>query len=328
MKKRILNFVKYLALLSIGLIIFGYKYDDFDFRRFFILLKNIHWHWIYLSFVLSMLSHLSRALRWNMLINPIGYHPKWYHTFFAVMVMYATNLIIPRGGEVARCTVLAKNNKIPFSKLIGTVVTERAIDMLILFILVIITLIFQIGIFKEFLIQNPESAQKIHFLLSPWFLILLAISLLLLTTITWKYRKKLVQIKIFRKLTTAFENLIEGIKSINKLKNPGIFIAHSLFIYIMYFLMLYVVFFSFDPTKNLSLITGLTTFIMGGLAMLAPVQGGIGAWHFMVIETLKLYHLNEIHAADFAFLAHTTTNLFLLVAGGISFLLLPLFKSN
>jgi uncharacterized protein (TIRG00374 family) len=261
-----------------------------------------------------------------MLIKPMGFEPKTYNTFFSVMIMYATNLVIPRGGELARCTVLSRYEKIPFGKLVGTVVTERATDTLILMLLVIITIFSQIGVFRQFIVENPEVGGVFEFLLNPWFWILAFTAGISGLALFYKNRNRLRKIKLFHKIFELLNNFFDGIKSIKQLESPLLYIWHSVFIYLLYFLMMYVVFFSFEPTENLTLIAGLTAFIMGGLAMLAPVQGGIGAWHFMVLNTLALYGLDKMDGKDFALISHTSMNLMLLILGGLSFILLPVFN--
>lgn len=324
--KKALNTFKYLSFLAIGIFLFSRVYKEYNITEFTQTLHDLKWGWVILSLIFSLLSHLSRALRWNMLIRPMGHSPGIINTFFSVMIMYATNLVIPRGGELARCTILSRNEKIPFGKLVGTVVTERATDTLILFILVFITIFSQIGVFKQFITNNPQFGKNISFILSPWFWLALAILGIGLLIAIWKARHQLKRIKIITKLFELLYNFFEGIKSVRNLENPGRYIAHSIFIYLMYYFMMYVVFFSYAPTENIGPIAGLTAFIMGGLAMLMPVQGGIGAWHFMVIETLAIYGLDKGFGKDFALIAHTSMNLMLLIFGGICFILLPIWN--
>ncbi len=289
-------------------------------------LHGIKWGWIILSIIIALLSHLSRAIRWNMLIRPLGFKPKLVNTFFSVMILYATNLIIPRGGEITRCTILSRYEKIPFGKLVGTVVIERTTDTLILMILVFATVFLQIGVFKQFMINNPEFGQNFGFIFTVWFWVIAFIAGIGGLYIIWKLRNILRKIKIVEKLFDLLYNFFEGLKSIKKLEKPWAFLGHSIFIYLMYFLMMYSVFFSYEPTQNIGPLAGLTAFIMGGLAMLMPVQGGIGAWHFMVIETLSIYGLDKLYGQDFALISHTSMNLMILIAGGISFILLPFFN--
>lgn len=326
--KKALNIFKYIFFLTLGVFLFSRVYKEFNINEFGHALKDLKWSWIILSLVFSLLSHLSRALRWNMLIRPMGHNPRVMNTFFSVMIMYATNLVIPRGGELARCTVLSRNEKIPFGKLVGTVVTERATDTLILLILVFVSIFSQIGVFKQFISNNPDFGKNIEIILSPWFWITLVILGIGSLLAIWKSRNQLKKIKIIAKVFELLYNFFEGIKSVRKLEHPGRYIAHSIFIYIMYYLMMYVVFFSYAPTEHIGPIAGLTAFIMGGLAMLVPVQGGIGAWHFMVIETLAIYGLDKGFGQDFALISHTSMNVMLLVFGGICLILLPILNRN
>jgi glycosyltransferase 2 family protein len=315
--KKFLNILKYLLFLTIGIVLFYYVYKGMDISSLKQEIKTLHWKWIGLSVIFTMLSHISRALRWNLLIKPIGYNPNPFRTFCSVMAMYFTNLIIPRGGELARCTLLARTEKIPFTTLVGTVVIERITDTLFLLVLVVITLFLQIDVFNHFVMNNPGLESKFSFLLSPWFWIGLSVVFILSLALLWKFRFKIRQRKYLESVFKLMQKFIWGLKSIRKLEKPGLYIAHSLFIYLMYFLMMYVIFFSYDPTKNVSLVAGLTAFIMGGLAMLAPVQAGVGAWHFMVFETLALYGLDRTHGKVYALICHTTTNLSVLVFGAI-----------
>lgn len=322
--KKTLNILKYIVFLGIGIFVFSFVYKEYDLNEFIGTLKNLKWGWVLISLVFGLLSHFSRAVRWNMLIRPIvGFQPKLTNTFLSVMILYVTNLIIPRGGELARCTVLSRYEKIPFGKLVGTVVTERATDTLILMILVFATIFFQIGLFKLFLENNPEFGENFGFIFTYWFWIIIILSGIGGLYSIWKLRHKLKQIKAFSRIFELLYNFFEGIKSIAKLERPWAYISHSVFIYIMYFLMMYVVFFAYEPTKNIGAIAGLTAFIMGGLAMLAPVQGGIGAWHFMVIETLALYGIDKLNGKEYALISHTSMNLMLLIVGGLCFILLP-----
>jgi uncharacterized protein (TIRG00374 family) len=326
--KKYLNAIKYLLLFSVGAVLFYYVYKGLGVEKIAHELENLRWGWVWLSFVFAIASHLSRAIRWNMLITPLGHKPRTLNTFLSVMIMYATNLIIPRGGELARCTLLSRHEKIPFGTLAGTVVIERATDTLILLLLVFITIFSQFGVFTAFVANNPEFEQSFGFLFSLWFWLggaLLGIGSFILL---WVYREKLKRLSFVAKIIDLMTNFFQGISSIKNLKNPGWYLFHSFFIYIMYFLMMYVIFFSYQPTEHLSMLAGLTAFIMGGLAMLAPVQGGIGAWHFMVLETLALYGLDKTDGKIFALISHTSMNLMLLIVGAISFMLLPLFNKK
>ncbi len=320
---KIKNIAKYLFFFTIGVFLFSWVYKEYDLTGFVATLKDLKWGWVFLSLILAMLSHLVRAIRWNMLIEPLGYNAKLSNTFSSVLILYATNLIIPRGGELARCTILSRYEKIPFGKLVGTVVTERTIDTILLMILVFGTIFSQMKVFEQFMINNPQFGTNFGFIFSVWFWLVGFIVGIILLVFLYKYRHRLKQISLIGKLYDMLFNFFEGIKSVKKLKHPIGFILLSILIYVLYYFMMYVVFFSYEPTKNVPAIAGLTAFIMGGLAMLMPVQGGIGAWHFMIIETLAIYGLAENFGKDFALISHTSMNLMILIAGAIAFITLP-----
>jgi len=254
------------------------------------------------------------------MIEPLGKKPRMLNVFLSVMVGYLMNLVIPRMGEISRCGVLARYEKISFTKLLGTVVTERITDVIMLLLLTIIVVVSQFGKILQFLKNNPDIVEKAdHILLSPTMLIAVVVIVALVVF----FRKNISKSDFFEKIKKIITNFAEGLKTINKMNNKGWFIFHTVFIWFMYYLMLYVVFFSFDFTSSLSPIAGLTTFVLASFGMVAPVQGGIGAWHFMAIQSLMVYGVEKSDGVIFAFLAHTSMTALLVVMGLISLLVLP-----
>lgn len=327
-KKVSLNAVKYLLFLAVGIFIFWLVYKDLEVEKLTSELQDLRWGWIVLSFFLGMFSHVSRAYRWNMLIKPMGYRPAALNSFLSIMVMYFTNLLLPRAGEVARCTVLSKYEKIPFSKLLGTVIVERTTDVLALAVFATLIIIHQFDIFSRFMNNHPEFQERFIQLLSMKNIFIFIGILVFLVIIFYVFRSSLRKTKIYVKIRDLIRNFVDGIKTIRKLEKTWLYIAHTVFIYFMWLVMLYVVFFSFEPTEDLSIFAGMLAFVTSGLAMIAPVQAGIGPWHFMVIETLFLYGLDRTNGQIFALIAHSATNLSLMVMGIISLALLPLINKN
>ena len=259
-------------------------------------------------------------MRWQLMIEPISHKPGFVNTFLAVMIGYLMNLAFPRMGEISRCGVLSRYEKVSFTKLFGTVVAERLIDVISLLILLVIVIFSQFGEMIKFLNDNPEIKSKlISVTSSPY----LYIGLVLLMILIFVFRNTIKKNFIFKKLKDILANFKEGFISIRSIKRKGWFYFHSVFIWLMYYLMLYVVFFAFDFTKDLGPIAGLTTFVLASFGMVAPVQGGIGAWHFMAIEALKLYNVSYENGVIFAFVAHTTTTLMIIIIGLISLMVLP-----
>ena len=321
MKSKLFKILKFFIFLSIGAFLFWLVYKGQDIKRIKSILEHgVDYKWVWVSLFLGILSHISRTVRWSLMIEPLGKAPRILNTFLAVMVGYLMNLVIPRMGEISRCGVLARYEKISFTKLLGTVVTERIIDVLMLLVLTFIVVVSQFGEIIQFLKNNPDIVAKAdHILFSP-ILIVVVVSVIALVVF---FRKNISKSSLFGKLKRIINNFAEGLKTINKMKNKGWFIFHTIFIWVMYYLMLYVVFFSFDFTSNLSPVAGLTTFVLGSFGMVAPVQGGIGAWHFMVTQSLMVYGVIKSNGLVFAFLAYTSMTALMVVMGSISMLVLP-----
>ncbi len=321
MKQGILKTLKFASFFLLGILIFWMVYRDQDFDHIKSVLSNkVNYFWIVVSLFLGLLSHISRTIRWNLMIEPLGRKPRMLNTFLAVMVGYLMNLALPRMGEISRCGVLARYEKISFTKLIGTVVIERLIDVLMLLILLLVVVLTQFGQVLEFLNNNPEVNAKLQkVIFSP----VLIGGFLILFAVLWISRHKIRGSAFVKKIISFVGQFVEGLKSIQKMKNKGAFIFHSVFIWVLYFLMLYCVFFSFGFTSHLTPLAGLTVFVFGSFGMVAPVQGGIGAWHFMVIEALALYGVDRADGKVFALLAHGSTTIMLIVLGLIGLLVLP-----
>ncbi len=321
MKKTIVKILKFLAFFALGAFIFWLIYKDQDIERIKSVLKNnVNYWWVVLSLIMGLLSHISRTLRWGLMIEPIGHKPRFINTFLAVMVGYLMNMAFPRMGEISRCGVLSRYEKISFTKLIGTVVAERLVDMISLLILLGIVIVSQFGKMIHFMTENPEIHEKlISVVKSPYLFVGVAVLLVLF----FIFRKAFKHTAIFKKIIEIIQNFKEGFISIRSIKRKGWFYFHSVFIWLMYYFMLYVIFFSFDFTSQLSPIAGLTTFVLASFGMVAPVQGGIGAWHFMAKEALSLYGVANENGIIFAFVAHTSMTVMIIIIGIIALLILP-----
>ncbi len=328
MKKKIINIVKYLLFLSIGIFIFYYIYRERDPQKIWESIKGMKHYWLFASMGLGLMAHLSRAIRWKMLIAPLGYNPRTYNVFLSVLVLYFANLLIPRFGEVARCTVVSRTEKVPFTKLVGTVFIERIADTVMLMILAIGIFLFNFDDIKTmFLSENllEEFQTKLN---SYNLLLLLALALGAMLLLALVVMVILKNKKIKTKIAQLKGQFAEGIRSIANMKNKWYFIGHTCFIFLMWLIMLYVVFLAYEPTSHLTIRIGMVTFLMGGLAMLAPVQGGIGPWHFMVILSLMHFKIGEEEAETFALVAHATTNLVYFIFGGIALMMVLFIKDQ
>jgi glycosyltransferase 2 family protein len=321
-RKKILTSI---VFFIIGVALFWFVYHDFNFSEFLKSLKYIRFEWIIISIGFGLLSQLVRAFRWKMLIETMGYKPKIVNLFLSVIILYFTNLIIPRGGELSRCTVISKYDKVPFIKLIGTVFIERIIDLLAFLLILLIVVIWQFRFFDT--VMNYPGFK---FDFSAFHLRILPVSIILLITGILIYI--LAKFRIFNKIVLKFnqfkKEFIEGIAVILHLKNRVIFIIYTFVIFFLWLLGLYVVFFAYPVTDKLPFIVAILTYTFGTLAYLLPIQAGIGTWHFIVINCLFFYGIDKESGMMFALIAHTFTNLVFLIFGPVALALIPIINNS
>lgn len=314
--KKILQILLPLALAGL---LFCWVYRDMDFSRLAgVFRKGLHYEWLILSVVLSTLSNILRGLRWHALLEPVCPGGTRKTAILGVFVSYAVNLIFPRAGEVARCGILHKSEGLSFTKALGTVITERAFDAICLIVIAITAILLQLGFFRDFFMQNPSSLDKmVSVITSPY----IWGSLLAVIVLFFVIKKQLKNTRFYEKVHDFVIKLWEGMKSIVTLKRPVSFILYTISIWIIYFLMFYIGKFFFPFDIPLGLLPMLGGFVMGTLGILAPVQGGIGAYHFMVIYTLMFYGIAEPDAGVFALVIHGLQTIVSLVSGLVAWLL-------
>ncbi|MBK7849934.1 MAG: flippase-like domain-containing protein [Bacteroidetes bacterium] len=328
MKKQLFSILKYILLLVLGIGMLWLAFRGVDLNRILEEISDVNWLWLSASIGVSLIAFLSRAHRWNMLIRPTGYSPKLSNTSYSLMVGYLANLAFPRLGEVTRCGSLNRIEKVPFDVLLGTVIVERALDVICLLLCIVMTAVIEFERLGDFLNQNifdPLKQKAAMMLGSPLFYIVGGIFIMVVLIFIYFQKQKKTnpdKVGIIHKATALLKGIIEGLRSVRKLEHPGWFIFHTVLIWFMYFLMSYLCFFALPATRELSWHAGLFVLVVGGMGMSAPVQGGIGAYHLLVSQGLLLYGLTHEHGLAFATLMHTTQTLVVIVFGAISFALL------
>lgn len=335
MKNNLRNIIRFTFFLGIGIFfiwLFMRNLTNEQKEEIFHSFKIAQYSWIIFAFALGILSHLLRSLRWKILMEPLGYTPRTTNVFMAVMIGYLANLALPRLGEVSRCGILTRYEKIPFNKSFGTVITERAIDMLT-FVLIFLLMIFsQTGKIQTYIEQKIyiPLGQKFNFSPEGNHLLLYLLIFFMVTgfiavyTIHRKYRHT----KLYQKFYSLLTGFLEGMKSLTRIKKPLLFVAYTIGIWILYLLMAYVVFFSLKETASLGLDAGLAVLVFGSIGIMI-VQGGIGIYPAIVAETLFLWNVPETKGYAMGWLIWASQTLMILVAGVFSLLLLPVFnKSN
>jgi hypothetical protein len=324
LKKGFIQAGKFIAFLLVGILLLWIAFRTVDFKALTKSLKGANYSWLILSTLLGLLGYLSRARRWIILINPLGYHPKFWNTFHAMMSGYLTNLALPRVGEITRCVALGKKEKIPVDQLIGTMVIERTIDLISL-LLIMFGLFFTSGsnirgyLNESIIVPFREKVLSVFGAAwIPWalFIGLSVISAFLLI----RYKKRLRKIRFFSKIFDIGRGVINGLKSILKMKRNWEFIFHTVFIWFNYALMTWVVVFCLESTSHLSFGNSVFILVIGGLAMSAPVQGGIGTFHYFVSRGIAFVEGVSIEdASAYAILTHESQLVLVIVLGALAF---------
>lgn len=294
-------------------------------------LRDAHYGYVYLSLVPAMLAFASRAWRWNMLLHPLGYKPKFRNTFYSLMFGYLANLALPRLGEVSRSVALNRAEKIPLNIIIGTVIAERAIDIVSLLICIILALVLEFDRIYSFLVGNllqPLMAKMTGAAHSGLLYFALAILMGGVIAFVVIRRRKKHATSITEKIIVFFKGILAGLTSVMKMKNHNAFILHSIFIWVMYWLVTYICFFSLNASSALDLKAALFVLVAGGLGMTAPVQGGIGAYHWLVSQGLLIYGIQLTDGLAYATIVHTSQMLLVIIVGAVSFLLLSVNKKQ
>ena len=319
MKKKILSILKYIIFLGIGVFLMWWQLSKMTAEQriqFVESLKNAHYIYIIPVTFMALLSHLSRAMRWRILIAPMGYYPSTANTFYAIMCGYFANTFVPRAGEILRCTLLGRYEKIPVTKLIGTILVERFFDLFCYFLIVVFTILIQIKSVSDFVkdkFQNFAARQQI---IPVWIKILIFLMIvgLVVFFVKWLFREHAGHPHII-KLKGFHVGLKEGFYAIMHLKKRKTFIAHTVFIWSMYLLEIYVGFNALSTTSSLGIGAALSILSLSTLAMIiAP--GGIGAFPVAVQQVLLIYHIDNI---SFGWLMWGVTTGIIIVAGIISF---------
>ncbi|MEI8046455.1 MAG: lysylphosphatidylglycerol synthase transmembrane domain-containing protein [Bacteroidota bacterium] len=295
-----------------------------------IAIRNANFWWVALAIPLGILSHFLRAIRWKMLIETMGYKPRNSNMFFAVMIGYFSNLALPRLGEVSRCTILTKYEDIPFDKSFGTVITERAFDMIVFIALFFFVIIYQADRLSDFfnkeiygLIENKLHLNNLNSLL-----VIIVIVLIILFSILFLFFWNKIQTnKIFIKVKEIILGFVEGLKSLTKVKNLWLFGFYTFSIWSLYLAMAYIVFFSIPASSGLGIDAGLAVLVFGSIAIMI-VQGGIGIYPEFVSKTLFLFQVVKTQGLALGWLIWTSQNLTIVVVGIISLILLPILNNR
>lgn len=311
--KKVLQYAISLGI-AVGLLYFVFK--DVDVASIWETIKSANYWWVALSAVLALLAHWSRAYRWKLMLQPIGYDPSATKTTVSVLIGYITNLVLPRAGEFARSASLNKLDGVPFEKSFGATVAERLIDVMVLLFLIILNLTLEYSRLKDFFAEF--FGEKLS---NPILLLGILGGLIAVAYLAWKWilrnDTRLQENNFYAKVRGIVIGLWEGFSAVKNLKSPGLFLFHTLFIWTMYYLMTWFLCFAIPQTADISPLAGLTILVMGTIGMAAPTIGGIGSYHFLVGKIVSLYGLNAQDGIALATFLHTMQGIIFVIVFGL-----------
>jgi len=312
-RKLLVNSVKVLLPLILGGAILYWMYRGFDFQSVrHVLTEEMNWTWMLLSFPFGILAQMFRGWRWRQTLEPVGERPRTSVAVNSIFLSYAASLIIPRIGEFTRCAVLKRYDGISFTKALGTVVTERAIDSLLVLLITGLTLLFEMSTFGTFFEKTGTSVDTILQKFSATGYLVTAIcAVAALILLHWLLRS----LSIYNKVKATLSGIWEGIVSLKDVRNLPLFLFFTFGIWCSYFLHYYLTFFCFPFTADLGLGCALVTFIVGSIAVIVPTPNGAGPWHFAVKTMLILYGVADNEALYFVLIVHTVQTLLVIALG-------------
>ncbi len=305
--------LKILMPLMLGAAILYWMYRGEDWQQIWhVMTDEMDWTWMLLSFPFGITAQMFRGWRWRQTLEPVGELPRTSVSIHSIFLSYATSLVIPRVGEFMRCGVLKRYDGVSFSKALGTVVTERAIDSLLVMGITATVLLLEMSTFGTFFRRTGTDLESIleRFSLTGYLVVAVCVVAILIL-LHFLLRK----LSIYNKVKATLRGIWEGVMSLRGVRNIPLFIAFTLGIWLSYFLHYYLTFFCFDFTQNLGIGCALVTFIVGSIAVIVPTPNGAGPWHFAVKTMLILYGVQDELALCFVLIVHTVQTMLVVLLG-------------
>jgi uncharacterized membrane protein YbhN (UPF0104 family) len=328
MNKKILSYLQYVFFLALAIFLVWWSIRKIPAHGWVTIrhaLANANYWLIGPVMVSLLLSHYSRARRWKILMEPLGYNPRMANTYLAVLIGYFANLAAPRLGEVLKCTILARYEKVPADKLVGTIVAERAFDVLCLGVVILITILIQFDVIGGYVseIVNSIVESKANNLSRTTLIILAAIVIFLVLLVIFIFKRK-SHLAIVQKTKKVFQGIWRGITSVRYLKNKGWFLFHTVFIWSMYLLSVRLGLYALQETSVYGIKEAFSILTTGSLAMIVPVSGqGLGVYPLAVQKTLMLYGSGEVLGFAFGTIMWSVQFFLILLSGFVALILLP-----
>ncbi len=313
------KFIQYGIIMAIGAGFLFFVFKDTNWNELFSKMASAKISWLLVGVLISIISHWIRAYRATQLYEALHFKISTTHSFYAVLVGYMMNYIIPRAGEISRCAALSKTDDVPVEKSLGTVVTERIVDMALLVIILGIIFLMQFDLISNFITETVSSADGSASNEGiTWKSIVLGI-FVLFGIVVFAMRKRLVQTKLFLRIFELIQGFGDGLLSIRHVRNPVQFVLLSIAIWVGYILMMYFCLFAMESTSHLSFADCLIVFAIGTIGVVLPAPGaGAGTYHFFVMQSLLLFGVAKEDGIAYATMVHGIQMIVLLILGAIA----------
>lgn len=326
LSKKAVSVIQYIFFLGFGILLLWLGFRKLDLSEVWRDILRADYGWLFAGLAVAVVSHIFRAMRWNLLINASGYNTRLSSTFYSVMFGYLANTAVPRMGEFARCGVLSKKEKIPFNTLFGTVISERFFDLFVLGLIILLMIVLQLELVGGFVYKVLQPLLSLIFSNIAGIIVVSVLGLLLIAGMVYLllvFRTRIKSISFYGRFRTYIDGIIGGVKTIINMRQKWLFLFYTLLIWVSYSLMVYLPFGMLRETSPLNLLDGTTVMALGSLGIVAPVPGGIGAYHYITKVILTEIYTVEANAAmSYATLTHAGQTMLNVVLGTISYLVM------
>jgi len=320
MKSKIIKSFQYISFLLAGVALLYFAFRGVDLNDMILQIRKADYRWVALSLVFATIALILRTIRWRLLIEPLDEYPKRINIFHAINIGYLANFVFPRIGEIARCGILNRTDRSPVDRLFGTVITERIFDMLLFLFMLCLILILRFNAVSSFIVENivhpvVEKIKNVNIVL----IIATIATIALFLSVSFKlFKKQLSKTIAAQKIKNLLQGVFKGIKSVKQVRNFKLLIILSFAIFVMYLLQSYVLFFALESASLLGLGDALFVLVISAFAIILPIQGGIGAFHWIVSVGLIFLGLSREEGLAYATISHSATSVLFILLGVIS----------
>ena len=321
MKTKFVKALQFVLFLLLGLVLLYFAFRGIDMNELMIQIVHADYRWVTLSLLFAVLALVFRSLRWRLLIEPLDEYPKIIHIFHATNIGYLANFVFPRIGEITRCGILNRTDHIGVDRLLGTVIVERLFDILMAVFMLCLILLMRfdaVGNFINEQLLQPAIKRIPGMISSGW---MLAISTLIIIAffVFYKiFRMQLSKISALRKIKDLFRGMLKGIQSVYRIRNFGWFVALNFLVFGMYFMQTWLMFFALESTSSLGPGDALFILVLSALSFMIPVQGGIGAYHWIISIGLTIFGITREEGMVYATISHSVTSILFILLGIVS----------